>query len=100
MDAFLYLPLRSSRKLRKAFHALAKIFAHVSAKDQILALVTRQRAADGGAPLPGHFERDRRMARNELGGLVCASLQGRDNPALLIEKSERQRLRRFDRPCL
>src|SRR3984893_12899475 len=64
--------------VQEGIHALAKVLAHIGAKDQILALFARQRPPDAAHRLFCHLERDRRMAGEEFCRLVGALLQRRD----------------------
>ena len=93
------LPVRRAL-VEEGIHALAEILAHIGAQDQVLALVARQRAADAAHRFLGDFQRDRRMAGNELRGFIGAALQRRDVGHHLVEQAERQRFRRFDQPRL
>src|ERR1700720_306052 len=61
--------------VEEGVHPLAKILAHIGAKDQILALLARQRSPDAAHRLFCHFERDRRVACNKPCGLLGAALQ-------------------------
>src|ERR1700712_1584988 len=61
--------------VEEGVHALAEILAHVGAQDQVFALVARQRPPDAAHRFLGDFERDRRMAGDELGGLIGTALQ-------------------------
>src|ERR1700722_5467156 len=61
------LPVRRAL-VEKGVHSLAEVLAHVGAKDQIFALVARQRPPDAAHRLFCHLERNRRMARNQFRG--------------------------------
>src|SRR5579883_462570 len=71
----LALPVRRAL-VEEGVHALAEILAHIGTQDQILALVTRQRAADAAHRLLGDGQRDRGVRGYKLRGLVGAALQG------------------------
>src|SRR6202043_915852 len=58
--SLLTLPVRRAL-VEEGIHSLAKILAHIGAKDQILALVARQRPPDPAHRLLGDLERDRRV---------------------------------------
>src|ERR1700738_5181943 len=73
----LSLPVRRAL-VEEGIHSLAEILAHIGAKDQILAFIARQRPPDPADRLLGDLERDRRMAGNQLRGLVGTALQRLD----------------------
>src|SRR6185503_21107689 len=70
----LALPVRRAL-VEERVHSFAEILAHIGAQDQVLAFVARQRPADAAYRFLGDFERDRRMAGNELRRFIGAALQ-------------------------
>src|SRR6202165_1634974 len=71
------LPVRRAL-VEEGIHSLAEVFAHIGAKDQILALVARQRPPDTAHRLLGDFERDRSMDGEQRRRLAGAARQRRD----------------------
>src|SRR5216683_2559432 len=93
------LPVRRAL-VEEGIHSLAEILAHIGAKDQILALVARQRPPDPADRLLGDLKGDRRMAGNQLRGLIGTALQRLDIRYHFVQQTECQRLGGFDQPGL